>query len=73
MIKALKVFFMFIVGIQVMNIKLIIYKFRLRRLNKLFEIGYLDKNQTIKIAERLENKIIDASEVYKRKIEKCLK
>lgn len=73
MIKVLKALFMFIVGFQVMNIKIIIYKFRLRRLNKLFEIGYLDKVQTIKIAKRLENKIMDANEVYKRKIEKCLK
>lgn len=73
MIKALKMLFLVIIRISVMNIKNIIFKCRLKRLHRLYKIGYLNEEQSIKIADRLNDRISDSDKVFDEIVRKHLK
>lgn len=72
MIKALKMIFLVITRVPVMNIKSITFKYRLKRLHRLYKVGYLNEEQSIKIADRLNDRISDSDKVFDETVRKYL-
>lgn len=73
MIKALKMLFTVITRIPVMNIKNIVFKYRIKKIYRLYKIGYLDEKQTITIIERLGDKLDESDKLFEETVTEYLK
>lgn len=73
MIKALIMLFLVITRIPIMNIKNIVFKYRIKKIYRLCKIGYLDEKQAITIIERLRDKFDESDKLFEETVIEYLK
>lgn len=73
MIKALKMLFLVITRIPVTKIQFSIVKHRIRKVIRLAEIGYIDKNEASKTIDRLMHMYNYRNKVFDETVREYLK